>query len=111
MINYVQPGDVCTFTAPVGGVVSGNAYLIGSLFVVAAISALAGEEFEGKINGVFNLPKAAGALAEGAPAYWDNDAKVVTGTNTADRLIGAITKAALAGDLRVNVRLNAIAVV
>jgi predicted RecA/RadA family phage recombinase len=106
MRNYVQPGDVITFIAPVGGVVSGTGYKMGALFAVAAGDAEAGEEFEGQMSGVFDLPKATGAAwTEGQLLYWDNSAKKVTGTVGA-QLIGAAAAAALSADATGRVRLN-----
>jgi predicted RecA/RadA family phage recombinase len=79
MKNYVQEGDVLTLTAPTGGVVSGKAYLIGSMLVVAVASASAGAPFEGNLEGVHTLDKASGqAWTEGAKLYWDNTATTAT---------------------------------
>lgn len=65
--NFIQPGDVLTLTAPSGGVVSGTAYLIGGLLVVAQNTAAQGVAFEGRTVGVFTLPKATGQTwSEGA---------------------------------------------
>ena len=44
--------------------------------------------------------------AQGDKAYWDNTAKEVTTTSTANTLIGVFIVAALNGDATVNVRLN-----
>lgn len=108
MKNFIQPGDVLTFVAPAGGVVSGDGVVNGSLFGVAAYTAGAGAEVEANLIGVFALPKTAGALALGVKAYWDGAA--VTGTATGNRLIGAVAKAAGAGDATVRVRLNGVSV-
>lgn len=111
MRNYVQPGDVLTFTAPVGGVVSGMLYKILGFLVVAAFDAAAGAEFEGQLVGVFTLPKATGqAWAEGTPLYWDDTAKKVTSTASTHKLLGAATIPALSADTTGRVRLNGIAV-
>lgn len=107
MKNFVQPGDVLTFTAPVGDVVSGTGYQIGSLFCVAAADAAAGAEFEGQITGVFDLPKATGAgWTEGQVLYWDDSAKKVTGTVGANLLIGTAARVEASGDTIGRVRLN-----
>jgi predicted RecA/RadA family phage recombinase len=62
------------------------------------------------VEGVFELPKAAGdALAQCEAVFWDNVAKRVTGSNnTAGTLpqIGAATEAALAADATARIRLN-----
>lgn len=100
MKNFIKPGDVLTFTAPGGGVVSGTAYLIGSLLVVAAITAAAGAPFEGMRVGEFTLPKATGsAWTEGQLLYWDtaNNNLVVAASATARR-VGVAVVAAASGD-------------
>tara|TARA_R110000851_G_scaffold97963_2_gene212154 strand:- start:44208 stop:44522 length:315 start_codon:yes stop_codon:yes gene_type:complete len=63
--NYVQDGNVLTFTAPSGGVVSGNAYVIGAVACVSLVTVEAGDPFTGRVTGVFDLPCASG-LTEGA---------------------------------------------
>lgn len=106
MKNYVQPGNVITLTAPAGGVKSGDALLVGSLFGVAAYDAAAGEEVETSLVGVYALPKATGALAEGAKVYWDSTAKAVTGTASGNKLIGAVIRAAGSAETLARVRLD-----
>ena len=60
MKNFVQPGHALAVVAPSGGLVSGQAVLMGNLFGVAAYSALAGASAEIVTTGVFTLPKASG---------------------------------------------------
>ncbi|OHV26602.1 DUF2190 family protein [Rhizobium sp. RMa-01] len=110
MKNYVQRGDVVTATAPAGGVSSGDGVLISSLFGVAATTVDAGSEVELATTGVFDLPKASGAVTFGAPLYWDAAAEKVTavasttaGDNT---LIGVAIAAAGVNASTVRVRLN-----
>lgn len=109
--NFIQPGSVLDLVAPVGGVESGQGYIIGALFVVALGDAEATEPFRGKIDGVFALDKAASVTpAQGAVAYWDDTAKTVTGTS-ADGLypIGVFTAAPGASDATASVRLDGVA--
>lgn len=107
MKNFVQPGSTVTLTAPAGGVVGGNAYLIGALFVVAVFSAADGKPFAAKTVGVFELPKTAGqAVTEAAALYWDNTNKVLTTTVGTNTKVGAATQAAAAGDATALIRLN-----
>lgn len=95
MRNFTQPGDVLSLTAPDGGVVAGVGYLIGKIFVVAAIAADATEKFEGQVNGVFDLPKpGTQEWTEGAAVYWDDTAKKATTVATANSLIGVAAAAA-----------------
>ncbi len=74
--NYVQKGDTLTLIAPSGGVVSGQGYVIGSLFVVALVTAAAGAPFSGMTEGVFRMTKATHAstkaFTEGEAIFWDN---------------------------------------
>ncbi len=94
MKNFIQDGATLPLTAPAGGVASGNGYLIGTLFVVAAHSAAAGEKFSGARLGVYELPKAAGqAWSEGAVIYWDNTAKNCTTVSTSNTRIAFATAA------------------
>jgi predicted RecA/RadA family phage recombinase len=89
MNNFIKPGNICTFTAPAGGVLSGNGYVIGSLFVVSSNNAAAGAQFEGWAEGVFSLPKAATAWTEGQLLYWDTaNNNVVTAPSATARRIG-----------------------
>lgn len=110
MKTFIQKGDVITLTAPAGGVVSGVGYKVGQLFVVATSNAAEATQFEGMVIGVFRLPKAAGAIGEGALVYWNNTNMNVTTTASGNLLIGVATLGgALSGDTHVNVRLNGVA--
>lgn len=111
MRNFIKPGEVVTRTAPVGGVVGGDAYLIGSLLVIAAGDADAGDPFEGHTVGVFEMPKDGVALSEGQRVFWDDTAKEIVDVDAAgvNKLVGCADKDALAGDATAEIRLNGIA--
>lgn len=99
MKNFVQEGDVITLTAPYA-VASGAGLLVGSIFGVAQTTAAISTSVEAALEGVFDLVKLAGtAWTQGVLIYWDNTAKNCTVIATANRLIGAATVAALAGDV------------
>jgi predicted RecA/RadA family phage recombinase len=104
--NFIQPGENLTLIAPSGGVVSGTGYLIGTLFVVAQVSAAAAATFAASTCGVWELPKASGAWTAGAKVYWDDTAKNVTTTATSNTLIGCATIAQVSGATTGYVRLN-----
>lgn len=106
MRNYVQPGDTLDFTAPTGGLTSGQGHLFGAIFGVASIDAAEGAKLAVSVEGVFDLPKATGALAEGQAAYWDAAAKKVTATATGNTLIGAAAEAAASDATMARVRLS-----
>lgn len=103
--NYVEEGDIITVTAG-GTVSSGDGVLIGSIFGVAQGNASSGTDFELAVEGVHDLPKAAGALTQGELVYWDNTAKNVTATATSNTKIGVATQAVTSGGATARVRLN-----
>ena len=73
MRNFIQPGETITLTAPaVTGCKSGDLIVVGAIAGVAAYDAAAGDPVEVTTEGVFELPKAAGEINEGALVFWDN---------------------------------------
>ncbi len=107
MKNFVQPGEMITVAAPVGGILSGAGLLAGSLFGVAATSQPEGDPVELATTGVYDLPKvSANTFAFGAKVYWDATAKNCTSTATDNTLIGVAVAAAGNGAASVRVRLN-----
>jgi predicted RecA/RadA family phage recombinase len=104
--NWRQQGAVLTATAPAGGLTSGEGYLTGVCFGVAATDALEGAEVELNIEGVWSLPKAAGVVVTfGDALYWASATENVTTTATANTRIGFAARAAVAADATVDVRL------
>lgn len=111
MKNYVQRGETVTFTAPAGGTVSGNAYLVGAMLVIAHTDAAAGDDCEGLTCGVVTLPKkTADTPAQFANAYWDDTNKEITTNNTGTKKVGVFMKAYGSTDTEAEVRLNGISV-
>ncbi|MBJ3774345.1 DUF2190 family protein [Acuticoccus mangrovi] len=110
MKNYVHRGDTVTLPAPAGGATSGDGVLVGTVFGVAAFDAPEGEEVECTLVGIFELPKAAGAVTAGAKVYWSTANGNVTTTASGNSLIGAAIAARQSGDATVKVRLNGITI-
>lgn len=105
--NYVQEGDVLTLTAPTGGVVSGTGYLIGTLFVVALVTAAEGVAFAASVEGVWILPKtSAQAWTEGQKVFWDNSNHRADTDATVGQLIGVAAVVAANPTATGVVRLN-----
>ncbi len=75
MKNYIQPGNVLTLTMPTA-VKSGEGILVGALFGVAGTDGASGAVVECAVTGVYDLPKAAGAITQGQAIYWDTAAGV-----------------------------------
>jgi predicted RecA/RadA family phage recombinase len=79
MKTYRAPGEVVEWTAPTGGVVSGTAYKIGSLIVVATVTAAVGEKFNGIATGIVEVAKtSAQAWTEGQQINYDATNKIFT---------------------------------
>ena len=101
MKNFIQEGEGLELTAPTGGVVSGKAYSIGELIVVASGTAAAAAKFVGQIEGVFELAKtSAQAYTEGQQLYLIEATSVVTNTSNtgANPPVGVCVVAAGASD-------------
>lgn len=104
--NYIESGEVLDYTVPTGATVaSGVPVVVGDLIGVALGSGTEGQVVAVKFDGVFELEKATGAMAQGAKLYWDNTAKKVTTTATSNTLIGYAWKAEVSGATTVRVRL------
>lgn len=110
MKNYLQNGHIVRVTTPAGGIVSGDALLVGSIFGIAAYSSAEGDPVELSTTGVFQLPKASAAvLTVGARVAWDNTAKEVTTPAAGQFPIGVAVEVAGSGVTSVAVRLDGIA--
>lgn len=105
MKNFVQVGDVITATASAGGVTSGIPVLIENAFGVPATSAAAGESYELAIEGVYDIPKAIGAINAAAAVYYDSSAGNVTTTAADNAFVGIATEAPLSSAPTVKVKL------
>jgi len=104
--NFVQNGTNITVPAP-ANINSGSGVLVGSLFGVAAGSALSGEDLDLVTRGVFTLPKVSAlAIGIGDKVYWDDATKLVNKTSSGNTLIGAAVSAAANPSGAVDVRLN-----
>lgn len=88
MKNFRHEGRLVPCVAPAGGVVSSGGYKIGDLFGVAATTAAEGVPFELAVEGVYTLPKAAGAIGQGVKVYWSSADGNVTTTAGGNTLIG-----------------------
>ena len=107
MDNFVQAGSNLTLPAP-AIVKAGDLVIIGALIGVASGSAASGENFDLVTAGVFELPKATGAITLGAGVYWDAVAKKVTTTSSGNTLCGYAVKAAGSPDATAKIKLKAV---
>lgn len=107
MKNYLYTGDTLDIVAPAGGVVSGNAYLIGTIIGVAVATAAVGATVAMRVEGVFTLPKlSTDVVTQGALLYWDNTNFRLTLTSAGNTLAGIAWAAAGNGPTTVQIKLK-----
>lgn len=102
--NLIQDGDVMPVVLS-GTVASGDGILVGDTVGVALNSGVSGDTIQVAICGVYELPKASGAVSQGVKLYWDSSAKNVTTTVSSNKQIGIAFSGAASGDTTVQVKL------
>lgn len=102
--NLKAIGEVFDWPAT-SATTSGALVVIGALVGVALEDAEEGEVVAVRVEGVFDLPKAAGAIEQGARVYWNGSAIATSG----DTFAGVAYEAAEADADIVSVKLNAAA--
>jgi predicted RecA/RadA family phage recombinase len=108
MKNLLRSGTVLALVAP-SALVSGQGFLVGDIFAVAATDAVSGAAVDGHVVGEFALPKQGGAgvtFAAGARVYWDAANSRAVATPTGNRFIGLATAAAVDAATSVAVNIN-----
>lgn len=102
--NFIQDGDVMPVILS-GTVASGDGVLVGDTVGVALNSGVSGDTIQVAICGVYELPKASGAVSQGTKLYWDSSVKNVTTTASSNKQIGIAFSSAASGDATVQVKL------
>lgn len=75
MKNFRQSGNVLSVLAAAAAVASGEVVTVGAHIGVAATPAAIGEPFELNLDGVYEVPKTAGAAwTQGQLLMWDESA-------------------------------------
>lgn len=107
MKNFENSGNLLTLIAPGGGVISGQGYLFGSIFVVAQSTEIAGDLFSGLVEGVVEMDKlTANVMTQGLKVNW-NDTNKEWQNATSDLDDAAVTVEAADGSTsKVSVRLT-----
>lgn len=111
MNNYVSSGKVLTLTAPSGDVVAGVLYKIGSLIVLATVSAAETEKFAAQVTGEILAEKTTGQTwDEGEKLYYvSGTKKLSTSSGGGNTLCGVATAAAGSSDTTGKARLDGVA--
>jgi predicted RecA/RadA family phage recombinase len=110
----VANGDVQDYT-PAAAKTAGDIVVVGNRALPLYVSLAANELGALALEGIFDVPKETGAIAQGAEVYWQTDGTPVTGdassgaATTGDgggtAFLGYATVAAVSGDSYVRVRL------
>lgn len=104
--NYIQEGKALNYTPSGADVLSGDFILLGSIGAIAKTDITDGKTGAVHISGVFSVPKATGAIAQGAKLYWSVANSNLTTTASGNTLVGVAADAAASGDANVKILLN-----
>jgi len=97
-LNHIQSGKVINYTNSGGTAIKpGQVVVIGTLVGVALVYIAAGESGSVAIEEVYEVPKATGAIAQGAAVYWDADGNPVGGVAGSGAIVTTPTDNTLAG--------------
>jgi predicted RecA/RadA family phage recombinase len=105
MASYVQ-GDCLIDYTPSAAVAAGDVVVLNDLVTVAPRAIAANALGAVAIEGVFSMPKATGAIGQGALVYWDATAGNVTTTSSGNKRAGKAAAAAASADTSVQVLIN-----
>lgn len=105
MKNYVQRANSIDLVAA-NTVKGGDVVVQGTLIGVAVSDGDGVNKIAVTLTGVFELPKATGAVTVGVALYFDATNKVVTTTSSGNTAIGPAFSAAASGDATVLVALK-----
>lgn len=98
MKNYICTGERLEVAAPAGGLSAGGVYIVGAKATVVISGGAEGVLCAVMTEGVFELNKAAGAIAIGTRLFWDATNKVLTTTAAGNTYVGYAYKAAANAD-------------
>lgn len=105
MASYVQDGCLLDYT-PSAAVAAGEVVVLNDLVTVAPRPIAANALGVVARDGSHSLPKATGAIGQGAIVYWDATAGNVTTTSSGNKRAGKAAAAAASADTSVQVIIN-----
>lgn len=98
MLNSICEGDSLNYLNETGAtILSGSPVLVGATLGVAFGDIADDAEGVLAIKGVYELPKATGAIGQGALVYWDADGNPVAGASQTGALTTTANGNTLAG--------------
>lgn len=99
-------GDCKIDYTPSSAVAVGDVVVLNDLFCVADRPIAANVKGALSTEGGYILPKASGAIGQGAIVYWDATNGNITTTSTSNKRAGKAAEAAASGDATVKVLIN-----
>ena len=106
--TYWQRGEAIDYVNAGAAKIDANTIILfGTKIGIAGTDIEVGETGSLIVEGVFEMPKASGAITAGAAVYWDATNAVITTTSTNNTLAGFATAAAASDDTTVYVKINA----
>lgn len=105
MASYVQ-GDCLLDYTPGSAVAAGDVVILNDLVAVAPVAIAANKLGAVSVEGVWSMPKASGAIGQGALVYWDATNGNITTTSSGNKRAGKAAAAAASGDTTVKVLIN-----
>ncbi len=105
MKNFIQEGDVLDITLS-ADVASGGVVVAGDLVGVAVTDGKNGETIAVSFDGVYELPKATGAISVGAKLYWVVADGNISTTASGNKFLGYAAAAAVSGAATVRAKLS-----
>ena len=105
MASYVQSDCLIDYT-PSAAVAAGDVVVLNDLVTVAPRPIAADALGAVSVEGVWSMPKATGAIGQGAIVYWDATAGNVTTTSSGNKRAGKAAAAAASADTTVLVLIN-----
>jgi predicted RecA/RadA family phage recombinase len=105
--EHVQPGNTATVTLAASASI-GDVLVYGGGICVVLEAGESGDEVEVSLTGVYELPKASGALTQGAEVGWDTSETevVAAAASGANAYAGIVHKDAASGDTHVQVKID-----
>lgn len=104
--RYIQKGEAIDYR-PESAVAAGDVIVLGTLVGIARLDIAAGTLGSLAVVGVFEAPKATGAITVGAAVYWDAANHQITTTATNNPYLGKAILAAESADEMARFLLNA----
>ena len=104
--NYVQEGKILNHTASGADIKSGDLIVMGAIAGIAKTDIADGKTGAVHIEGVYSVPKASGAVTQGAKLYWNNANSNLTTTASGNVIVGIAAEPSASGDANVKILLN-----